>query len=61
MPPTISKDTPCYSMTTVAHNRLPVFRTDAIKSVLAPPLTKRGVPVALRYSLTSSCPTIFTS
>jgi REP-associated tyrosine transposase len=33
MPPTISKDTPCLSMTTVARNRLPVFRTDAIKSV----------------------------
>jgi len=31
--PTISKDNPCLFVTTVAHNRLPVFRTDALKAV----------------------------
>ena len=31
--PTISKDNPCVFITTVAHNRLPVFRTDALKVV----------------------------
>jgi len=30
---TISKDTPCLFITTVARDRLPVFRTDALKSV----------------------------
>jgi len=29
----ISRDTPCYFLTSVAKNRLPVFRTDAIKDV----------------------------
>jgi len=31
--PTISKDTPCLSITTVARNRLPVFRSEPIKAV----------------------------
>jgi putative transposase len=31
---TISRDSPCLSITAVAKNRLPVFRTDAIKAVL---------------------------
>ncbi len=30
---TISRDTPCLSITSVARNRLPVFRTDAIKKI----------------------------
>jgi len=30
---TISKDTPCLFITTVARDRLPVFRTDALKGV----------------------------
>jgi REP element-mobilizing transposase RayT len=30
---TINKDNPCLFVTTVARNRLPVFRTDALKSV----------------------------
>jgi putative transposase len=30
---TISRDTPCLSITSVARDRLPVFRTDAIKSI----------------------------
>lgn len=29
----ISKDTPCYCLTSVANNRLPVFQTDKIKKV----------------------------
>jgi len=31
---TISKDTPCLFITTVARNRLPVFRTEALKAVV---------------------------
>lgn len=31
--PTISKDNPCLFVTTVAHDRLPVFRTDALKAL----------------------------
>lgn len=31
--PTINKDAPCLFITTVARNRLPVFRTDALKRV----------------------------
>jgi REP-associated tyrosine transposase len=31
--PTINKDTPCIYVTTVAHDRLPVFRTDALKAI----------------------------
>ncbi len=30
---TISRDTPCLSITSVARGRLPVFRTDAIKKI----------------------------
>jgi len=30
---TISRDAPCYYLTSVSKNRLPVFRTDAIKEV----------------------------
>jgi len=30
---TISKDSPCLSITTVALNRLPVFRTDKVKAI----------------------------
>jgi putative transposase len=30
---TISRDTPCLSITSVARDRLPVFRTDAIKKI----------------------------
>ncbi len=33
--PTISRDTPCLSITAVARNRLPVFRTEAIKRVVS--------------------------
>lgn len=29
----ISKDTPCFYLTSVAHNRLPVFKTDKIKKI----------------------------
>jgi len=29
----ISKDSPAYYLTSVAHNRLPVFRTDALKQI----------------------------
>lgn len=32
--PTISKDNPCLSITSVAHDRLPVFRTDGLKNIL---------------------------
>jgi REP element-mobilizing transposase RayT len=31
---TISRDNPCLSITSVAHDRLPVFRTDAMKKVV---------------------------
>ncbi len=31
---TISRDTPCLSITSVAHDRLPVFRTDALKQTV---------------------------
>ena len=31
---TISKDTPCLSITSVAHDRLPVFRTEAVKKIV---------------------------
>src|ERR1035441_4320280 len=31
---TISRDTPCHSITSTAHDRLPVFRTDPIKKVV---------------------------
>jgi hypothetical protein len=30
---TISRDTPCLSITSVARDRLPVFRTDTIKKI----------------------------
>ena len=30
---TINKDNPCLFVTTVARNRLPVFRTDALKGI----------------------------
>jgi REP element-mobilizing transposase RayT len=33
MKPTVSIDTPCLFITAVANDRLPVFRTDAIKTV----------------------------
>src|SRR5215470_1584643 len=32
---TISRDTPCLSITSVARDRLPVFRTEAIKKIAA--------------------------
>jgi REP element-mobilizing transposase RayT len=31
---TISRDNPCYYLTSVAKDRLPVFRTDAIKAII---------------------------
>ena len=31
---TISRDNPCLSITSVAHHRLPVFRTDALKKIV---------------------------
>jgi len=31
---TISRDTPCLSITSVAHDRLPVFRTDTVKKIV---------------------------
>jgi putative transposase len=31
----VSRDNPAYFLTSVAHNRLPVFQTDAIKAVVA--------------------------
>ncbi len=31
---TISRDNPCLSITSVAHDRLPVFRTDALKDIV---------------------------
>ena len=31
--PTISKDNPCYYITSVTHNRLPVFRTNKLKQI----------------------------
>lgn len=31
---TISRDNPCLSITSVAHNRLPVFRTDPLKKIV---------------------------
>jgi REP element-mobilizing transposase RayT len=31
---TISRDNPCLSITSVAHDRLPVFRTDALKNIV---------------------------
>lgn len=31
---TISRDNPCLSITSVAHHRLPVFRTDAMKKIV---------------------------
>jgi len=31
---TISRDSPCLSITSVAHDRLPVFRTDAVKKIV---------------------------
>jgi hypothetical protein len=33
MKPTISRDTPCLSITSVAHDRLPVFGKDALKKM----------------------------
>jgi hypothetical protein len=32
---TISRDSPCLSITAVAKDRLPVFRTDSIKTIFA--------------------------
>ena len=32
--PTISRDNPCLSITSVAHDRLPVFRTDPLKNLI---------------------------
>ena len=31
---TISRDNPCLSITSVAHDRLPVFRTDALRKIV---------------------------
>lgn len=31
----VSRDNPAYYLTSVAHNRLPIFQTDAVKKVLA--------------------------
>jgi hypothetical protein len=31
----ISRDSPAYYLTSVAHNRLPIFRTDEVKKVVA--------------------------
>ena len=31
---TISRDSPCLFITSVAHDRLPVFRTDALKRIV---------------------------
>jgi REP element-mobilizing transposase RayT len=31
---TISRDNPCLSITSVTHDRLPVFRTEALKQIL---------------------------
>jgi REP element-mobilizing transposase RayT len=33
MKPTISRDTPCFSITSVAHDPLPVFGKEALKDV----------------------------
>jgi hypothetical protein len=56
---TINKDTPCIFVTTVARNRLPVFRTDALKSVACGALDEAAVPAASLCSPTSSCPNTF--
>ena len=31
----VSRDNPAYYLTSVAHNRLPIFRTDAVKQIVA--------------------------
>jgi len=51
---TISWDSPCLSITSVAHDRLPVFRTDAMKKVICAALDEARHPgrfaiLALRY------------
>jgi REP element-mobilizing transposase RayT len=38
--PTISRDNPCLSITSVAHDRLPVFRTDALKNLVCAALNE---------------------
>jgi len=37
---TISRDNPCLSITSVAHDRLPVFRTDALKNLVCAALAE---------------------
>jgi putative transposase len=39
---TISRDNPCLSITSAAHDRLPVFRTDAIKEIVCAALDEAG-------------------
>jgi hypothetical protein len=38
----ISRDSPCYYLTSVTRDRLPVFRSDEIKLITARHLMKRG-------------------
>lgn len=43
----ISRDTPAYYLTSVTHNRLPIFRTDELKYVLARAFTEARVSASI--------------
>jgi hypothetical protein len=45
--PTISKHRPCLIITTVARNRLPVFRTDALNDMACRALDKARTSIGL--------------
>lgn len=49
---TISRDTPCYYLTSVAKDRLHIFRTDIIKAKLVLLSMKRASQAALLSMLT---------
>jgi hypothetical protein len=49
MKPTVSIDTPCLFITAVANDRLPVFRTDAIKTVTCAAIVKLALRLASYY------------
>jgi hypothetical protein len=51
---TISRDTPALYLTAVAKDRLPVFRTDAIKAIACKALDEAR-KAALPFTLMSSC------
>ena len=44
----ISRNAPCFSITSVEYDRLPAFRTDALKQIVCPPSIKQTKMIARR-------------